>query len=85
MCIRDRSQPEVGAVAEKIRIAISAPMELDGQTVTATVSIGAALVEANEDAGSVLARADAALYGAKRSGRNRVRVAEPQSGAPLGE
>ncbi len=75
------SHSEVRAVAEKIRIAIGAPMELDGQSVSATVSIGAALVEVNEDAESVLARADAALYGAKRSGRNCVRVAEPGSGS----
>ncbi|HEX4720994.1 MAG TPA: GGDEF domain-containing protein [Pseudonocardiaceae bacterium] len=50
-----------------------------------TLSIGVIAVRPNETASSVLARADAAMYLAKRSGGNQV-VAEPQpnSGADCG-
>ena len=44
-----------------------------------TLSIGVIAVRPNETASSVLARADAAMYLAKRSGGNQV-VAEPQPG-----
>jgi diguanylate cyclase (GGDEF)-like protein len=37
-----------------------------------TVSVGAASLEAGESLASLLQRADAALYAAKRAGRNRV-------------
>jgi diguanylate cyclase (GGDEF)-like protein len=39
---------------------------------TVTVSIGAAQLTAGEESASWLGRADAALYQAKRSGRNAV-------------
>jgi diguanylate cyclase (GGDEF)-like protein/PAS domain S-box-containing protein len=42
--------------------------------VTATVSIGVASFEAGDNAEALIARADAAMYIAKRAGRNRVRV-----------
>jgi PleD family two-component response regulator len=41
-----------------------------------TVSLGAATAELGSDPSPALARADAALYAAKRGGRNRVSVAE---------
>nr|WP_308635093.1 GGDEF domain-containing protein [Massilia brevitalea] len=41
-----------------------------------TVSIGVVVIEANEDLPAALARADRALYQAKRNGRNRVEVGE---------
>lgn len=42
-----------------------------------TVSVGAASLQAGQDIAQLFARADAALYEAKRQGRNRVCTAEP--------
>jgi diguanylate cyclase (GGDEF)-like protein len=46
-----------------------------GGEVRVTVSIGVAQLEAGEDFDTLLGRADAALYAAKQSGRNRVELA----------
>lgn len=46
-----------------------------GNSYTMTVSIGVVLVDPDEDLATSLARADHALYEAKRNGRNRVQVA----------
>lgn len=65
-------------VAERIRgdVAISSiPLE-DGETLHLTVSIGIATAAPGEGLASLLARADAALYAAKRGGRNRVVLAD---------
>lgn len=42
---------------------------------TVTISGGVALAQAGDDAGNLIARADAALYRSKQSGRDRVTVA----------
>lgn len=68
------SEAELRRVAEKARLAARRPMDIDGQQIHATVSIGAALVGESEDADSVLTRADAALYAAKAAGRDCVQV-----------
>jgi len=72
---------EVGLqrLAERIRLAIaSSPVQLDGRALEVTVSVGAALMiptRGQTDAGSVLVEAaDQAMYEAKRSGRNCVRM-----------
>jgi diguanylate cyclase (GGDEF)-like protein len=71
--------PEVGidgarALAEKIRVAVEdATFRFEGQTIPVTVSLGVAQWGAGVDEGDALVRkADAALYEAKRGGRNRV-------------
>jgi len=64
-------------VLERLRLEIAAMeiAELKGRQVTA--SIGAAqLLPSDDDMGTLLARADAALYRAKESGRNRVELAQ---------
>lgn len=69
---------EASAVARKIVNAVSLPMDLDGQTLLATTSVGIAYVEpgaAAVSAAELLGRADAALYEAKRAGRNTFHLA----------
>lgn len=64
--------------AERIRQAVSGkPFVLDGNEVRVTVSQGVAEAGPNERTDHLLARADRALYQAKRDGRDCVRAAEP--------
>jgi diguanylate cyclase (GGDEF)-like protein len=64
-------------IAERIRIGMSeAPIEAGGVQIQQTVSIGAAEWDRFEDPVSLDRRADAAMYEAKRAGRDRVALAE---------
>jgi diguanylate cyclase (GGDEF)-like protein len=81
----DTEIPAALAIAERIRAAI-AEISLPGTDVSVTISIG---VSGFPDHANTLDRlerlADAALYLAKRLGRNRVELAEPAAGnAPAG-
>jgi diguanylate cyclase (GGDEF)-like protein len=64
-------------LAERVRSTVEqTPLVIDGQSLTLTVSVGVAVAALNESDGTaLLKRADAALYGAKRAGRNRVEAA----------
>ena len=77
--------PSAGAldVASRIREAIaSAPLEIDGKRVGCTVSIGLASHPADGNSmDAVVARADRAMYQAKRGGRNRVVAFQPGAAA----
>lgn len=75
--------------AERLRQAIGAEgVQVDGGvTVGVTASVGVATVSpADSNIGQMLRRSDAALYRAKREGRNRVCVAanDPPDGAAVG-
>lgn len=63
---------EVVMIAEKIRCRASGPIHLGDEVVRATVSIGATLANPNESVYSMMARADVAMYKAKRAGRDTV-------------
>jgi len=76
-CNRDRAL----AIADRIRLAIvTNPLAIDGEIVTISASVGVAFtVNAGHDLQQLCREADAALYRAKRSGRNRV-VADTEDG-----
>lgn len=72
---------EATEVAEKVRQVATAPIDIDGEAVTVSLSIGATLAVHGEPAEVLIARADAAMYQAKHSGRNQVAaLAAPVSG-----
>ena len=52
------------------------PLDLDGRAVRVTLSAGVATARASDNDESLIARADAAMYRAKRTGRNRVVTAD---------
>jgi diguanylate cyclase len=68
------------AVAERIRGRVAqavVPVPQTGQRLSVTASLGVALATAGERPAQLIARADAALYEAKRGGRNRVCTDQP--------
>lgn len=68
-----KSKLEAQSIAERIRQIIElSPCECKGLNVRVTVSIGLTFHQPDTTLEDDLARADAALYEAKRSGRNRV-------------
>jgi diguanylate cyclase (GGDEF)-like protein len=63
--------------AERLRAGVAADSVARRAAYTLQVSIGVAASTIDDDFGSLLRRADLALYAAKRGGRNRVAVADP--------
>jgi two-component system CheB/CheR fusion protein len=69
------------AVLEKVLAANAVPVAFEGNLIDVTVSIGAAIYPADARSPEQLRkRADAALYAAKRAGRNRCRFFSPSAG-----
>ena len=67
-----KSQNELVAIAKKILTAMRKPMEVVSMSLNVTTSIGITVLGINDkDAHLIIARADEALYAAKRAGRNR--------------
>lgn len=66
------------AVADTVRLALSAPLDLEGQGYKATASIGVVLaLPGGSSAHDLLREADIAMYHAKSSGRGGVSLFEP--------
>ncbi len=63
---------EVVAIAEKIRRRAAEPIDHLGRVIDVTLSIGATLARPGESVSEMTARADAAMYRGKESGRNTV-------------
>lgn len=72
--IAERIRSRVAAEAFKITDSEGQP---SGKSLSLTVSVGVAVFEQGDTPATIVARADRALYEAKDSGRNAVRVAEP--------
>jgi diguanylate cyclase (GGDEF)-like protein/PAS domain S-box-containing protein len=65
---------KVALIAEKIRVSLTAPYQIEGSEQHSSPSIGVSLYRGKEDsANSLLKHADMAMYQAKDSGRNAVR------------
>jgi diguanylate cyclase (GGDEF)-like protein/PAS domain S-box-containing protein len=67
---------EAASVAERILAALEAPVLVEGTVVPVRASIGIAPFEQARSDRELLARADAAMYAAKRSGKGQWRVWE---------
>ena len=78
---------EAAKVAERLREQVGAtPVDTASGEVRVTVSVGVAVFGPHgDDVPGLLARADRALYRAKESGRNQVRVFDPGGGRPAGD
>jgi diguanylate cyclase (GGDEF)-like protein len=78
--IEDLDQPEaVKLVASKIIEAMQSPFLIEGVSRSVTASIGVAIADSQiDDPDSLLRKADAALYCAKREGKNLYRLHEAQ-------
>ena len=63
--------------ANRMRVALTrTKLEIQGKLVPLSASFGAAVLGRNERPDDLVRRADAAMYAAKRLGRNRVEVDE---------
>ncbi len=67
-----RSIDELAHIAEKIRCRAAEPIHVSGETLSATLSIGATLALPGDSEDTITARADAAMYRAKLGDRNTV-------------
>jgi diguanylate cyclase (GGDEF)-like protein len=78
---------EAGIAAERVRSAFEAArFDAGGKESQATVSVGVACGAPTASIDTLIARADAALYGAKSNGRNRVEFAEePVAGVAVAD
>lgn len=59
-------------VTRKVKMAVSGPVPWADAPISTSISIGAVIHAAGEDAELFLKRADHAVYAAKAAGRNRV-------------
>lgn len=74
------SQQECMQVLERVLVAASLPVEVDGMTVSVSASIGVSLYpQDNADADTLLRHADQAMYLAKEAGKNRYQLFDPEN------
>jgi len=75
---------QITVMAERITVALSEPYVIDGGEVTISASVGVAVPEGSDTVESLMARADAGMYRAKRSGGNRASLAGGDGGQVAG-
>ena len=69
----DTGAIKAGQIAERLRLAIETlEIHWEGQTISITASFGVAVAWGTTPSTDMFVHADAALYAAKRGGRNRV-------------
>ncbi len=74
LLLPDGTAAEGSRIAEAIVTALSTPVLLDGRRIAVGCSVGLAVVTPeSRDVGTLLQHADAAMYAAKRAGKNRTR------------
>jgi diguanylate cyclase (GGDEF)-like protein/PAS domain S-box-containing protein len=76
--LEDILATDATVVAERVMIALDQPLTLLGRRVGARASIGIADSIEGDSAVELLRKADAAMYGAKASGKHRVQLFDPQ-------
>ena len=79
---RGMDVPAAQEMSERLRASVEAqPFVFEGTTIPVTISVGVSYAPGLGIATTVdlVARADEALYAAKRGGRNRICVAQPQA------
>lgn len=70
-----QSPEECSLIMERILTAVSAPIDIEGQTLAVSASIGVSLYpQDNVDADTLIRHADQAMYLAKDSGKNRFQM-----------
>lgn len=69
-----RDLDDLATIAQKVHEAVAQPVTIRQHRFTVTTSIGATLAQPGDLAEDVIARADRALYDAKRAGGNRIDV-----------
>jgi diguanylate cyclase (GGDEF)-like protein len=75
--VEDVDVAGAAGLAERLVLAVGAPVELAARTVVVGASIGIALVSHSPtDAGELLRRADVAMYAAKGAGKSGWRMSE---------
>ncbi|MEJ2042794.1 MAG: diguanylate cyclase [Reinekea sp.] len=72
ICVTNSNPPLARMVAERIRMTITENIQLPDKEKTVTASCGIAHYASESDWPELVSRADAALYAAKKQGRNRV-------------
>jgi diguanylate cyclase (GGDEF)-like protein len=69
-------------IAERVRqVVMDTPLHLKEFSIQITISLGVAMLMEGERKEALLERADAAMYEAKKAGRNRVRIAVSGGGS----
>jgi diguanylate cyclase (GGDEF)-like protein len=69
-------------IAERVRqVVMDTPLHLKELSIEITISLGVAMLLEGERKEALLERADAAMYEAKKEGRNRVKIAHLTGGS----
>jgi diguanylate cyclase (GGDEF)-like protein/PAS domain S-box-containing protein len=78
--VSDRAARErhIVELADRLRVRLSQPYEIEGNDVRVAASIGVAFADPGLGAGELLRNADLAMYRAKAAGKDRVELYAPQ-------